>query len=84
MTAIDRLAAWCENPTTFEYPRVEDVQAVTTIAGAGADLIAAIDAFKAFENENPNDSTKRWDAVFEAKCEAEDALRRALAEAVEP
>ena len=43
------------------------------------DWVRACDAFTQFEQENPNDSTKKWGAVFVAKCEAEWRLRvRAL------
>lgn len=80
MSALARLAAWCENPKTFEYPGVDDVLDVIAVTLAARDLVEAIDAFHEFEKENPNNSTKHWDAVFEAKNDAENDLRRALAE----
>lgn len=50
------------------------------ILAAAKALIDATDAFREFEREHPNDSTKRWDAVFEAKVAADEALRACVAE----
>ena len=47
-----------------------------TLAQAVKDYIDAVDAFNEFERDHPNDSTKRWDAVFDAKCLAFETLRR--------
>ncbi len=43
---------------------------------AVANYLNAYDAFQDFEKQNPNDATRRWDAVFDQKCFALDALRR--------
>lgn len=48
------------------------------VLGAACDYVSAVDAFNAFETEHPNDSTKRWDVVYEAKCDALQRLREIL------
>lgn len=46
---------------------------------AVADYLNAVDAFRQFENNFPNDSTKAWDKLLYAKEYTEDALRAAYA-----
>ncbi len=44
--------------------------------------VDAVTAFETFEREHPNDSTRRWEAVFNAKCDTYERLKLAI-EAVE-
>ncbi len=45
---------------------------------AARQFLDAIDDLRQFEKDHPNDSTKRWDAVFYAKNDAEEVLRNAV------
>jgi hypothetical protein len=51
---------------------------MNAIKQAVADYLAAVDAFNEFENQYPHDCSKRWDRVFDAKCNTLDALRAAF------
>ena len=43
--------------------------------------VAAVDALRAFEVENPDNTGAEYEARYAAECEAEDAARRAIATA---
>lgn len=59
-------------------------QAAEALEGAALKYKLAVLAFEAFEAENPNDSGRRWEAVFEARNIAQDALFALLPGTVPP
>jgi hypothetical protein len=48
------------------------------VEDAIGDFVQATEDFRLFESTYPNDSTKRWDRVFEAKNDAYDRLAAIL------
>ena len=72
----------------FTTPNAEAITAWNTRTPSEAVLVEAVqnyvnarDDFRLFERTYPNDSTNRWDRVFEAVNTAEGELRAALAAA---
>lgn len=67
--------------------RAEDGDKAALIAAAAemrdalAEWVRADDDFHAFERDNPNDSTRRWEAKLDAVAAAKDNARDVLARA---
>ena len=55
------------------------LEAHAALRKAARTYVDAVTAFREFEREHPNDSTRRWEAVFDTKNNAYEALVTALA-----
>lgn len=73
----DRHAAPDAEQLSFANAVVNLLNYGAPVVLAALSYVDAVRAFREFERDNPNDSTKRWDAVFEAKNDAYDRLAAA-------
>lgn len=58
--------------------KLKGADVIETLFTAASHYIAAVDAFNKFEKDNPNDSTKRWEAKLYARDNARETLREAV------